>query len=163
MARTVVVPRGGIVPFVHPNRTPSTPDDSSVRAARDAYRSSVARSLEAARRHDQLRQRLHAIDAAQALVRLLFLLEGQSVPDADGLPDALGGVEEAQDWPAGYLRWALLNLVRDPAPSRQLELARRVERLLSGRGFGESTQADASMPASTGVPPLTAGVVPRAP
>jgi hypothetical protein len=134
-----------------------------MRAACDAYRSSVARSVEAARRHDQLRQRLHAIDAAQALVRLLFLLEGQSVPDVDVLPDALGGVEAAQDWPAGYLRWTLLNLVRDPAPKRQLELARRVERLLARRGFGEPIGADASLPAPAGVPQLTAGGVRHAP
>lgn len=148
---------------MQPNRTPSTLHDSDVLAAWDAYRSSVARSLEATRRHDQLRQRLHAIDAAQALVRLLFLLEGRSVPEVEGLPDALGEVEAAQDWPAGYLRWALLNLVRDPAPKRQLELARRVERLLAGRGFGEPIGTDARLTASAGVPQLSAGGVRHAP
>lgn len=99
----------------------------------DAYRASLGRSLESARRHDQLTQRLHAAESARTLVRLLFALEGQRPPPIDALPDALSGIEAVQDWPAGYLRWALLNLVRDPSPRRQLELARRVERLLQSR------------------------------
>jgi hypothetical protein len=107
-----------------------------VRAASEAYRTSLARSLEAARRHDQLRQRLHAAESARTLVRLLFEVEGRAAPGVDGLPDALADLEAAQDWPAGYLAWALLNLVRDPTPKRQLELARRVERLLAARGLG---------------------------
>ena len=144
----VVVPQTGTSP---------TLDDSAVLAARDAYRSSLARSLEAARRHDQFRQRLHAIDSAHALVCLVFGLEGQPVPDVDGLPNALAGIEAAQDWPAGYLRWALLNLVVDPAPKRQLELARRVDRLLTIRGIGASVDADAHAPAAAGWQVTTAG------
>ena len=121
-----------------------------VLAACDAYRSSLSRSLEAARRHDQLRQRLHAIESVHALVRLVFGLEGQPVPDADGLPDALASAEELQDWPAGYLRWALLNLIRDPIPKRQLELARRVDRLLAKRGIAASVSSDAQAPTLAG-------------
>lgn len=134
-----------------------------MRAACAAYRSSLARSLEAARRHDQLTQRLHAIDSAHALVLLVFGLEGRLPPDADDLSGALADVEEAQDWPAGYLRWALLNLLRDPAPKRQLELARRIDRLLSIRGIGETIDTDGPTPASAVGGELTAGGARRAP
>lgn len=133
-----------------------------MRAASEAYRAFVARSLDAARRHDQLRQRLHAVDSAHALVLLLFGLEGQLPPDVDGLADALADVEQAQDWPAGYLRWALLNLLRDPSPKRQLELARRVDRLLSIRGIGEPIDTSGSTPRSGPEWRLAAGGVRRA-
>ena len=93
------------------HRTTWIPDRGVVRSAVRAYRSSFARSLEAAHRHDQLTQRLHAIDSAHALMRLVFALEGRHLPEVNDLSDALPEVEEAQDWPAGYLRWALLNLV----------------------------------------------------
>ncbi len=115
-------------------------------AAWHEYRSSMERSLESARCHDQLGHRLHASDAARALLRLLFGLEARSVPDVDELAGALAGLEATQDWPAGYLRWALLNLLRDPAPKRQAELRGRVDRLLSRRGY-EPTESDAPMPA----------------
>ncbi len=118
-------------------------------AAWHEYRLSMERSLEAARCHDQLRHRLHAFDAARALLRLLFGLEGRYVPDVDGLPEALEELEGDQDWPAGYLRWTLLNLVREPAPKRQIELRRRVDRLLSMRGYEEVIGSDPSTPART--------------
>lgn len=118
---------------------------SPLRSAGEDYRLGLIGSLEAARRHDQLTSRLHAIESARALIRLLFALEGRAAPDVDDLPDALAEVEAVQDWPAGYLKWALLHLLRDPAPRRQLELARRVDRLLGHRG----------LPRITGVEPAT--------
>jgi hypothetical protein len=148
---------------MHPTTSPAPAFGRGVPAAWHEYRSSMERSLEAARGHDQLRHRLHAFDSARALLRLLFDLEGRSAPDVDELPGALAGLEAAQDWPAGYLRWALLNLVQDPAPKRQLELARRVDRLLSGRGFGEPADIDGPKPASAVERQLTAGGVHRAP
>lgn len=95
----------------------------------------MAGSLEAARRYDQLAHRLRASESVRALIRLLFLLEGRAPPDVDELPQALAEIEALQDWPAGYLRWALLHVLSQPAPRRQLELARRVDRLLAARGL----------------------------
>lgn len=148
---------------MHPPRTVPNRDDDALRAARDAYRSSLARSLAAARRHDQFAQRLHAIDSAYALVRLIFGLEGQLPPDVDDLADALHGVEIAQDWPPGYLRFALLHLIRDPAPRHQLEIARRVERLLTSCGIEPPTETDVRQAESTAAGQLISGSSSRAP
>lgn len=106
----------------------------AVRAAAIEYGAAVTGSLAAARRHDALLQRLHAAESVHALVRLLFQLEGERAPGVAEYADALPRIEAAADWPAGYLRWALLDVLRNPAPRRQLELARRVNRLLASRG-----------------------------
>jgi hypothetical protein len=103
---------------------------SSVPAACDEYVDAFIRSVRAERRHDELGQRLQAAESARALLRVLFGLEGRWPPHLDQLGDELGPVEQAQGWPAGYLRFALLQLFRDPAPLRQQELVRRVDRLL---------------------------------
>jgi hypothetical protein len=134
-----------------------------VPAASHEYRSSMERSLEAARRHDQLSHRLHAFDSARALLCLLFALEGRFVPDVDGLPGALSELEGAQDWPAGYLRWTVLNLLRDPVPKRQIELRGRVDRLLSLRAYEQPIQADPPTPAPAAQRQLIAEGAPRAP
>lgn len=118
---------------MQPQRT--TPLQSPARAACDDYRAALAASLTAARRHDQLGHRLHATESARAVVRLLFALEERPPPEVDALAQALAEIEAVQDWPAGYLRWALLQLLREPAPPRQLELARRVDRVLAMRGL----------------------------
>ena len=114
-----------------------------IRAAGEEYGAAMARSVEAAGRHDQLATRLHAIDSARAFLRLLFAVEGRPVPQAEDIPEELAEVEAAQDWPAGYLRWVLLLLLRDPAPRRQLELARRVNRLLEQRGLPRIPELEA--------------------
>lgn len=108
-------------------------------------------SLAAGRRHDQLALRLHAADSIRALVRLLFGLEGRLPPPADHLVEALEEVEVSQAWPAGYLRWVLPHLLRDPAPRRQLELARRVERLLASRGLPSQAIVEPERSASRGL------------
>jgi hypothetical protein len=106
---------------------------SSVPTACDEYLDAFIRSVKAERRHDELGQRLQAAESARALLRVLFGLEGRWPPHLDQLSDELGPVERAQGWPAGYLRFALLQLLRDPAPLRQQELVRRVDRLLEAR------------------------------
>lgn len=133
--------------------TPASPVSAPIRVATDDYRAALARSVEAARRHDQLLVRLHAVEAARALLRLLFRLEGRDVPSIDGVARALPSIEAAQDWPAGYLRWALVELLRDPIPRRQVELARRVERLLASRGLLTSAIVDPVIDRASDRPP----------
>jgi len=106
----------------------------NVPAAYDAYLNSFVRSIKAARRGDELGRRLHAAEAALALIRTLFGLESTWPPYHDGLAQELPSIEEAQGWPAGYLSMALGRLAGDGDPSFQQQLEDQVERLLSSRG-----------------------------
>lgn len=122
------------------------PQAPACAAAGREYRDALARSLDAARRHDQFSARLHAIESAWSLIRLLFALEGRPAPDVEHLAVELSDIEAKQDWPAGYLPWILLDLLRDPTPRRQLELARRVNRLLAFRGLAHVIEAATHTP-----------------
>lgn len=102
--------------------------------AYDAYLNSFVRSIKSARRGDKLGQRLHAAESALALIRTLFGLESTWPPYHDNLDPALHDIEQAQEWPAGYLSMALSRLVGDADASFQQQLEDRVERLMSSRG-----------------------------
>lgn len=101
----------------------------------DDYMNGFVRSLKAARRGDELGQRLHAAESALALVRMLFGLEATWAPYHDDLQPSLGRLEAAQGWSDGELRAAILRLVRDPDPQFQRALQVRVERLMKSRGI----------------------------
>ena len=98
------------------------------------------RSLKAWRRGDELGGRLQAADSAMHLLRTLFSLERRWPPYYDRLGTQLAALD-AQGWPPGYLREALLGLVRTGDPTLQQELAARVEALMRARGYGQVIDA----------------------
>jgi hypothetical protein len=99
--------------------------------AYDGYLNSFVRSIKAARRGDELGRRLHAAESATGLTRTLFALQSAWPPYHDNLGEHLPQIEAAQGWPPGYLRAALLRLVRDGDPTFQQELEGRVEELMA--------------------------------
>lgn len=99
--------------------------------AYDDYLNSFVRSMKAARRGDELGRRLHATESATALTRTLFALQSAWPPYHDNLAEHLPQFEAAQGWPPGYLREALLRLVRDGDPTFQQEVEGRVEELMT--------------------------------
>lgn len=101
----------------------------------DDYMTGFVRSLKAARRGDELGQRLHAAESALALVRMLFGLEAAWPPYHDELAGALERLEKIQGWAGGELNAALLRLLRDPEAGFQRALQARVERLMKSRGI----------------------------
>jgi Domain of unknown function (DUF4037) len=106
----------------------------------DSYLNAFYRSLKAWRRGDELGGRLQAAESVTALVRTLFALERRWPPYHDRLMRQLDALE-LQGWPAGYLREALLDVLRTGDPAVQKELEARVEALLRTRGFGSVIDA----------------------
>lgn len=106
----------------------------------DAYLNAFYRSLKAWRRGDELGGRLQAAESAMHLVRTLFALEQRWPPYHDRLAHQLDTLAD-QGWPAGFLRDALLDLIRTGVPGRQQALEARVEALLRARGFGHVVDA----------------------
>jgi hypothetical protein len=97
--------------------------DGSTFAAYDGYLNAFVRGLGAARRGDELGQRLHAAESVRFLVRALHALEGRRAPfhdRLDGLPD---------DW-----RYPLLEVLRTADPAAQQALQENVEALMTDRG-----------------------------
>lgn len=96
------------------------------RAAHDAYDgylNAFVRGLGAARRGDELAQRLHAADSVRFLVRALHALEGHRAPFHDHLDDL------PDEW-----RYPLLELLRNADPDAQRALQAKVEALMTERG-----------------------------
>lgn len=119
------------------------PDDHAAQVAAgafDAYLNAFYRSLKAWRRGNELGGRLQAAESALHLVRALFALERRWAPYHDRLATRLDTLN-AQGWPPGYLREALLNLTGGGSPRRQQELQARVEALMRARGFGHVLDA----------------------
>lgn len=106
----------------------------------DAYLNAFYRSLKAWRRGDDLGGRLHAAESALHLVRTLFSLARRWPPYPDRLASQLELLGD-QGWPEGYLREALLGLVRTGDPKLQQELQASVEALLRERGYGNVVDA----------------------
>lgn len=115
---------------------------ANVPVAYDNYLNSFVRSIKSARRGDELGRRLHAAESAFGLIRTLFGLESTWPPYHDGLEPALPAIEEAQNWPSGYLSMALARLVGDGDASFQQELEDQVERLMSSRGVQHEWSVD---------------------
>jgi predicted nucleotidyltransferase len=91
--------------------------------AYDGYLNAFVRGMGAARRGDELAQRLHAADSVRFLVRALHALDGRRAPfhdHLDGLPD---------DW-----RYPLLEILRTADPAAQRALQGKVEALMTERG-----------------------------
>ena len=106
---------------------------SRTAAAYDDYLNCFVRSIKAARRGDEMGRQLHAAESALALMRLLFGLQSRWPPYHDNLAAHLPQIEEAQDWPRGYLSDALLRLVRNADPTFEQEVEARVENLMTSR------------------------------
>jgi hypothetical protein len=115
---------------------------ANVPLAYDNYLNSFVRSMKSSRRGDELGRRLHAAESALGLIRTLFGLESTWPPYHDGLAAALPAIEEAQDWPSGYLAMALGRLAGDGDASFQQELEGQVERLMSSRDVQHEWSAD---------------------
>jgi hypothetical protein len=115
---------------------------ANVPLAYDNYLNSFVRSMKSSRRGDELGRRLHAAESALGLIRTLFGLESTWPPYHDGLAAALPAIEEAQDWPSGYLAMALGRLAGDGDSSFQQELEGQVERLMTSRGVQHEWSAD---------------------
>jgi predicted nucleotidyltransferase len=97
--------------------------DGAAHAAYDGYLNAFVRGLGAARRGDELGQRLHAADSVRFLVRALHALEGRRAPfhdRLDTLPD---------EW-----RYPLLEVLRTADPAAQRALQQKVEALMADRG-----------------------------
>ena len=84
--------------------------------------------------------RTGAAESALHLVRTLFALERRWAPYHDRLASRLDTLN-AQGWPPGYVREALLSLTGGGSPQRQQELEGRVEALMRARGFGHVVEA----------------------
>jgi hypothetical protein len=124
-------------------RIAERPEEKAIADTRgwfDAYLNAFYRSLKAWRRGDELGGRLQAAESAMHLVRTLFSLERRWPPYHDRLHSQLQTLEQ-QGWPPGYLRDALLGLVRTGDPTLQQEIAARVEALLRARGYGDVLDA----------------------
>ncbi len=140
-AQVLLDKTGQIAPLLAAMRT--LPDDrarADAAAWFDAYLNAFYRSLKAWRRGDELGGRLQAAESAMHLVRTLFPLERRWPPYHDRLAHQLETLA-GQGWPAGYLREALLDLLRTGAPGRQQALEAQVEALLRARGFGHVVDA----------------------
>jgi hypothetical protein len=97
--------------------------ENAAHDAYDGYLNAFVRGIGAARRGDELAQRLHAADSIRYLVRALHALEGRRAPfhdHLDGLPD---------EW-----RYPLLEILRTADPSAQRALLEKVETLMTDRG-----------------------------
>jgi len=92
-------------------------------AAYDAYLNAFVRGLGAARRGDELGQRLHAADSVRYLVQALHALEGHRAPFHDHLDDL----------PAEW-RYPLLEILRTADPGAQRALQGKVEALMTEHG-----------------------------
>jgi hypothetical protein len=106
----------------------------------DAYLNAFYRSMKAWRRGDELGGRLQAAESAIALIRTLFALERRWPPYHDRLARHLDSLSD-QGWPPGFLRAAVLDLLRTGSPKAQQGLEERVEALLRDRGFSHVVDA----------------------
>jgi hypothetical protein len=115
-------------------RMPAEAAHAAVTAWYDTYLNGLYRSLKAWRRGDTLGGRLEAAQTADALLHLLFALEGRWRPYSSRLSLHLAALT-GQGWQPDELRTVLLTLVATGDPAQQQQVARRVVGLLRERGF----------------------------
>lgn len=101
----------------------------------DAYLNAYYRSIKAWRRGNELGGRLQAAESLMHLIRTLFALERRWPPYHDRLVAQLH-LLDAQGWPPGFLRSALLEILRTGSPEIQQRLEAQVETLMRTRSFG---------------------------